>query len=165
MAPFEALYERSCRALTCWAEVGDGQLLGLELVQETSKKTNIVREKVKAAQDKYKSYTDKHRKDRKFAVGDHVLLKVSPVRGVIRFSQKSGKLSPRYIGPFEILERIRKVAYRLALPSKMSGVHNVFHISMLRKCAHNPEHEIDFNDIEVNDNVTIMPWSTKNWEK
>ena len=94
------------------------------------------------------------RSDREFNVGEHVLLKVSPVRGIVRFGQKKGKLSPRYIGPFEILERVGKVAYRVALPPKMSGVHNVFHISMLRKCAHDPTHEIDFEDIEVNDNVT-----------
>ena len=109
---------------------------------------------MKAAQSRYKSYADQHRKDREFDVGDHVLLKVSPVRGIMRFGQKREKLSPQYIGPFEILERIGKVAYRLALPPKMSGVHNVFHISILRKCTHNPEHEIDFNDIEVNDNST-----------
>ena len=139
---------------TCWAKVGDGQLLGPELVQETSKKINIVREKMRAAQSRYKSYADQHRKDREFDIEDHVLLKVSPVRGVVRFGQKRGKLSPRYIGPFEILERIGKVAYRLALPPKMSGVHNIFHISMSKKCAHNPQHEIDFNDIEVNDNAT-----------
>ena len=72
----------------------------------------------------------------------------------MRFRQKRGKLSPSFIGPFEILERVGKVAYRLALPPKMSGVHNVFHISMLRKCAHNPEHEIDFTDVEINDNVS-----------
>ena len=129
--------------------------MGPELVQKTSKKINIVREKMKAAQSRYKSYANQHRKDREFDVGDHVFLKVSPVRGVVRFGQKRGKLSPRYIRPFEILERIGKVAYILALPPKMSGVHNVFHISMLRKCAHNPEYEIDFNDIEVNDNATI----------
>ena len=79
MTPFEALYERPYRAPTCWAEVGDGQLLGLELVQETSEKINIVQEKMKATQDRYKSYADKHHKDREFDVGDHVLLKVSPV--------------------------------------------------------------------------------------
>ena len=79
MAPFEALYERPCRAPTCWDDVGDGQLLGPELVQETSKKINIVREKMKMAQDRYKSHVDKHHKDREFAVGDYVLLKVSPV--------------------------------------------------------------------------------------
>ena len=77
MTPFKALYGRPCRAPTCWAEVGDGQLLGPELVQETSKKINIVPEKMKAVQARYKSYADKHRKDREFVVGDHVLLKVS----------------------------------------------------------------------------------------
>ena len=72
----------------------------------------------------------------------------------MRFGQKRGKLSPRYIGPFEILERVGKVAYRLALPPKMSGVHNVFHVGMLRKCVHESTPKIDFKDIEVNDNVT-----------
>ena len=81
-------------------------------------------------------------------------LKVSPVRGIVRFGLKKGKHSPRYIRPFEILERIRKVAYRLALPPNMSGVHNVFYISMLKKCVRNPKHEIDFKDIEVTDNAT-----------
>ena len=94
MAPFEALYERPCRAPTCWAEVGNGQLLGPELVQETSKKINIMKEKMKAAQSRYKGCVEKHRKDREFDVGDHVLLKISPVRGVVRFGQKRGKLSP-----------------------------------------------------------------------
>ena len=84
-----------------------------------------------------------------------MLLKVSPVRGVVRFGQKRGKLSPRYIGPFEILERVGRVAYKLALPPRMLGVHNVFHISMLRNCAHNPDHEINFEDIKINDNVTF----------
>ena len=118
---------------------------------------------MKAAQSRYKSYADKHRKDTEFNIGDHMMLKVSPVRGVVRFGQKRGKLSPRYIRPFEILERIGKVSYRLALPPKMSGVHNVFHISMWRKCAHNPEHEIDFNDIEVNDNATFNVGPIKFW--
>ena len=88
---------------------------------------------------RYKSYADNHCKDREFKVGDHVLLKVSLVQGVVRFGQKRGKLSPRYIGPFEILERMGKVAYKLALPPRMLGVHNVFHINMLRNCAHNPQ--------------------------
>ena len=110
---------------------------------------------MKAAQSRYKTYADKHRKNREFNDGDHVLLKVFPIQGAVRFGQKRGKLSPRYIEPFEILERVGKVASRLALPPKMLEVHNVFHISMLRKCAHNPEHEIDFHDIEVNDNATF----------
>ena len=92
----------------------------------------------------------------KFQVGDHVYLKVSSVQGIVRFELNKGKLLPRYIGPFEILERTRKVAYRLALPTRMSGVHNVFHISMLKKCVRDPTHEIDFKDIEVNDNATYF---------
>ena len=104
------------------------------MVREANEKIQTVREKMKAAQDRFKSYADKHRKELEFGVGDNVFLKVSPVRGIVRFGQKRGKLSPHFIGPFEILERVGKVAYRLALPPKMSGVHNVFNISMLRKC-------------------------------
>ena len=85
-------------------------MLGPELIRETNKKINIVKEKLKAAQSRHKSYADKHLKDIEYIVGDHVFLKVSPVRGVARFGQKRGKLSPRYIGPFEILERVGKVA-------------------------------------------------------
>ena len=81
-------------------------------------------------------------------------MKVSLIQGVIRFGQKRGKLSPRFIGQFEILERVGKVAYRLALPPKMSGVHNVFHISMLREYKGDPSHAIDFNDIKIHENVT-----------
>ena len=94
--------------------------------------------------DKVQSYADNHRKDPKFKVGDHVLLKVSLVRGIVRFEQKRGKLSPRYIEPFKILECVGKVAYKLALLPRMSRVHNVFHISMLKNCAYNLDHEINF---------------------
>ena len=88
-------------------------------------------------------------------MGEHVLLKVSPIRGVVRFGQKRGKLSPCYIRPFEVLECMGKVAYRLALPPKLSGVRNVFHISMLKEYHKGPTpHVIDFGDIEVNDNVS-----------
>ena len=87
---------------------------------------------MKIAHTRYKSYANNHYKDREFKVGDHVLLEVSPVRGIVRFGQKSGNLSPRYIRPFKILELIGKVAYKLRLPPRMSRVHNVFHISMLR---------------------------------
>ena len=100
MAPFEALYGRPCRSPLCWVEVGDGKLLGPELVRETNENINIVKEKMKVAQSRQKSYVDKHRKNIEFSVGDHVLLKVSLVKGVVRFGQKREKLSPQYIGPF-----------------------------------------------------------------
>ena len=88
---------------------------------------------MKAAQDQHKSYADQHRKDKEFSVGEHVLLKVSPIQGVVRFGQKWEKLSPRYIGPFEVLECVGKVSYRLALPPKLLRVHNVFHVSILKE--------------------------------
>ena len=89
-----------------------------------------------------------------FKVGDHVFLKVMPKRGVVRFG-KRGKLSPRFIGPFEILERVGTVAYRLALPPSMSGVHEVFHVSMLRKYTPDPAHVVDWGQLEVDTDGTF----------
>ena len=141
------------------------------MVRETNEKIKIVQEMMRTAQNKQKSYADKRRKDLEFQVGDHVHLKVWLVLSVVRFGLKKGKLSPWYIGPFEILECIEKVAYRLALPPKISGVHNVFYISMLKKCFYNPKHEINFKDIEVNDHATyyegpvrILDQGIKNYE-
>ena len=108
-APFEALYGRKCRSPVCWSEIGDRQLTGPELVLETSDKIVQIRERLKAARDRQKSYVDVRRKPLEFQVGDRVLLKVSPWKGVVRFG-KRGKLNPRYIGLFEILERIGPVA-------------------------------------------------------
>ncbi|GJT09786.1 hypothetical protein Tco_0856828 [Tanacetum coccineum] len=110
-APFEALYGRKCRSPVLWAEIGESSLTGLELVQETTDKVVLVKEKPKAARDHQKSYVDFRRKPLEFEVGDQVLLKVSPWKGVVRFGKK-GKLAPRYVGPFEIFERIGLVAYR-----------------------------------------------------
>ncbi|GJW86440.1 hypothetical protein Tco_0161780 [Tanacetum coccineum] len=116
-----------------WAEIGGSSLIGPELVQETTNKVVLVKEKPKAAGDRQKSYADNRRKPLEFEVGDRVMLKVSPWKGVIRFGKK-GKLAPRYVGPFEILKRIGPVAYRLRLPEELSGVHDTFHVSNLKKC-------------------------------
>ncbi|GJR48159.1 putative reverse transcriptase domain-containing protein [Tanacetum coccineum] len=120
-APFEALYGRKCRSPVLWAEIGESSLIGPELVQETTDKVVLIKEKLKAARDRQKSYADNRRKPLEFEVGDRVMLKVSPWKGVIRFGKK-GKLAPRYVGPFEILERIGPVAYRLRLPEELSGI-------------------------------------------
>ncbi|GJS91773.1 putative reverse transcriptase domain-containing protein [Tanacetum coccineum] len=103
-APFEALYGRKYRSLIMWAELGEGQLIGLELVQETTKKILQIKDRLKDARHRQKSYTDKRRKPLEFSVGDYVLLKVSPWKGVVRFGKK-GKLAPRFVGPFEIVEK------------------------------------------------------------
>ncbi|GKA97376.1 hypothetical protein Tco_0825270 [Tanacetum coccineum] len=104
-----------------WAEIGESSLIGPELVQETTDKVVLIKEKLKAARDRQKSYADNRRKPLEFEVGDRVMLKVSPWKGVIRFGKK-GKLAPRYVGPFEILERVGPVAYRLRLPEELSGI-------------------------------------------
>ncbi|KAC9281271.1 hypothetical protein E3N88_46047 [Mikania micrantha] len=114
-------------------KVGDSQLTSPELVQETTEKIVQIRNHMAAARDRQKSYAEKRRKPLEFHVGDKVLLKVSPWKGVIRFG-KRGKLNPWYIGPFEILKRIGPMPYQLNLPAELNGVHNVFHVSNLKKC-------------------------------
>ncbi|GJS36690.1 hypothetical protein Tco_0535072 [Tanacetum coccineum] len=118
-ASFEALYKRKCRSPIMWAEVGESQLIGPELVQETTEKISQVKDRLKAARDRQKSYADKKRKPLKFSVGEYVLLKVSHWKGVVRFGKK-GKLALRFVGPFEITERIGLVAYRLRLPKELN---------------------------------------------
>ncbi|KAJ9545007.1 hypothetical protein OSB04_024714 [Centaurea solstitialis] len=120
-APYEILYRRKCRTPLCWNEVGEKQLAGPEIVQITSDKINQVQERLKTARDRQKSNVDKRRKDIEFQVGDQVMLKVSPWKGVISFGKK-GKLSPRFIGPFKITERVGAVKYKLDLPVELGGV-------------------------------------------
>ncbi|KAD4586602.1 hypothetical protein E3N88_24203 [Mikania micrantha] len=154
-APFEALYGRKCRSPICWAEVGDSQLTGPELVHETTEKIVQIRNRMAAARDRQKSYADKRRKPLEFQVGDKVLLKVSPWKGVIRFG-KRGKLNPRYIGPFEILKRIGPVAYQLNLPAELDGVHNVFHVSNLKKCLSDETLIVPLDEIQVDEQLRFV---------
>ena len=132
MAPYKALYGRPCRSPLCWTEVGESSITGPDRTRDTSEKVSLIQQRLLMAQSLQKSYADVRRRPLEFEVGDYVFLKVMPKRGVVRFG-KRGKLSPRFIGHFKILERIGTVAYRLALPPSMSGVHEVFHVSMLRK--------------------------------
>ncbi|XP_022149797.1 uncharacterized protein LOC111018144 [Momordica charantia] len=152
MAPYEALYGRKCRSSVHWDEVGERVLLGPELVQETNGAIQKIRARMQTTQSRQKSYADVRRRALEFDVGDHVFLCVAPVKGVLRFGKK-GKLSPRFIGPFEILERIGPVAYRLALPPSLSAVHNVFHVSMLRKYVHDPSHVLDYEPLQVDETL------------
>ena len=137
MATYEALYGRPCRSPICWTEVGESSITGPDLIRDTSKKVGMIRKRLLTAQSRHKSYADVRQRPLGFKAGDHVFLKVMPKRGVIRF-EKWGKLSPRYIGPFEVLERVGAVAYRLALPPSLSSVHEVFQVSMLRKYTPDP---------------------------
>ncbi|KAL0561349.1 hypothetical protein IC582_001774 [Cucumis melo] len=155
MAPFEALYGKCCRSPVCWGEVGEQRLMGPELVQSTNEAIQKIRSRMHTAQCRQKSYADVRRKDLEFEVGDKVFLKVAPMRGVVRFERR-GKLSPRFVGPFEILERIGPVAYRLALPPSLSTVHDVFHVSMLRKYVSDPSHVVDYEPLEIDENLSYV---------
>ena len=148
MAPYEALYGRLCRSSLCWTEVGESSITGPDLIRETSEKVSLIRQRLLTAQSRQKSYADVRRRPLEFEVGDHVFLKIMLKRGVIRFG-KRGNLSPRFIGPFEIVDRVGTVAYRLVLPPSMSSVHEVFHVSMLRKYTPDPAHVMDWRQIEV----------------
>ncbi|GKE55881.1 putative reverse transcriptase domain-containing protein, partial [Tanacetum coccineum] len=149
-APFEALYRRKCRSPVCWSEVGDSQLTGPELIRETTEKTIQIKNRWLTARSRQKSYTDVRQKPIEFDVGDMVMLKVSPWKGIIRFG-KRGKLSPRYVGPFKIIERIGPMAYRLELPKKLHGIHNTFHVSNLKKCLADENLVIPLEEIQLDD--------------
>ncbi|GJS53802.1 putative reverse transcriptase domain-containing protein [Tanacetum coccineum] len=147
-APFEALYGRKFRSLIMWAEAREGQLIGSELVQETIEKISQINNRLKAACDRHKSYADKSRKPLEFSIGDYVMLKVSPWKGVVRFGKK-WKLAPRFVGPFEIVEKVGLVAYRLRLPEELNGVHDTFHVSNLRKCLTDLTLQVPLGEIQV----------------
>ena len=122
--------------------MGESSITCPDLIRDTSEKVSLIRHRLLTEQSRQKSYVDERRRPLEFEVGDHVFLKVMPKRGVVRFG-KRGKLSPRFIGPFEILERVGTFAYRLALPPSMSSVREVFHVSMLREYTPDPAHEVD----------------------
>ena len=134
--------------------MGESSITGPDLIRDTSEKVSLIRQRLLMAQSRQKSYEEVRRRPLEFEVGDHVFLKVIPKRGVVRFGKRE-KLSPRFIRPFEILERVGTVAYWLALPPSMSGVHEVFHVSMLWKYTPDPAHVVDWEHIEVDTGGTF----------
>ncbi|GKE66570.1 putative reverse transcriptase domain-containing protein [Tanacetum coccineum] len=154
-ALFKALYGRKCRSHVLWAEIGEGSLIGPKLVQEMTDKVVVIKERLQVARDHQKSYVDNRRKPLEFEVGDRVMLKVSPWKCVVHFGKK-GKLALRYVGPFEILERIGPVAYRLRLPEELSGVHDTFHVSNLKKCLADASLHVSLNEIKVDKTLRFI---------
>ncbi|KAD4585786.1 hypothetical protein E3N88_23387 [Mikania micrantha] len=154
-APFEALYGRKFRSPICWTEVGDNRITGPELIQETTDKIAQIQRRLQATRSRQKSYIDKRRKPLEYQAGDRVMLKVSPWKGVVRFGKK-GKLAPQYVGPFEIIQRIGPVAYRLRLPYELSAVHDVFHVSNLKKCLADESLVIPIEEIQVDEHLHFI---------
>ncbi|KAL0548767.1 hypothetical protein IC582_013237 [Cucumis melo] len=162
MKPFKALYGKYCKSLVCGDEVGEQRLMGPELVQSTNEAIQKIRARMQAAQSRQKSYADVRRKDLEFDVGDKVFLKVALMKGVLRFERK-GKLSPRFVRPFEILEQIGPVVYRLVLPPSLSVVHDVFQVSMLRKHVVDPFHVVDYEPLEIDENLSYAEQPIEIW--
>ncbi|KAL5564486.1 hypothetical protein UlMin_027650 [Ulmus minor] len=136
-----------------WHESGEHKLMDLDFVSTTTDAIEKIQKRMRAAQSRQKSYADKRRRPLEFNEGDHVFLKIAPMKGVMRFGRK-GKLSPRFIGPFEILKRIGNVAYQLALPPSLSAVHNVFHVSMLKKYVSDPSHVLQEAPVEIDEKLS-----------
>ena len=153
MTPYEALYGRKCKTPLCWTELSEKKIIGPDLIQETEKKVKMVRERLKVATDRQKSYVDMRRKDIRYEIDEKVFLKVSPWKKVMRF-RKKGMLSPRFIGPYEVIEKVGPVAYILALPPKFIKIHNVFHVSMLRRYRLDPSHVVSSEMIEIRPDLT-----------
>ncbi|GJU42920.1 putative reverse transcriptase domain-containing protein [Tanacetum coccineum] len=155
VAPFKALYGHKCQSPICWAEVGDAQLTGPEIIHETTKKIFQIKKRIQATRDRKKSLADRNHKPIEFQVGDMVMLKVSPWKGVIRFG-KRGKLNPRYIRPFKVLAKVGTVTYRLELPNQLSRIHSTFHVSNLKKCYADEPLAISLDEIQIDDKPNFI---------
>ncbi|KAD4888191.1 hypothetical protein E3N88_20264 [Mikania micrantha] len=132
-APFEALYGRKCRSPVCWSEVGENRIIGPELIQETTDKIALIQERIKAARDRQKSYADNRRRPLEFQIGDLVMLKVSPWKGIFRFK--------------------KRVAYRLELPPELCNIHDVFHVSNLKKCLADESLIVPLDEIQIDEKI------------
>nr|GEV46122.1 putative reverse transcriptase domain-containing protein [Tanacetum cinerariifolium] len=153
--PFEALYGRKCRSPVCWAEVGDAQLTGPEIIQETSEKIIQIKQRLQAVRDRQKSYANVRHMPLEFLVGDKVMLKESPWKGAVCFG-KGGKLNPRYIHPFKVLVKVGTVAYRLKHPQHLCRVHSTFHVSNLNKCLSEEPLAISLDELHIDDKLCFV---------
>ncbi|XP_073153016.1 uncharacterized protein [Henckelia pumila] len=155
MAPFEALYGRKCRSPLFWDDISEVPVTGLDMIREMSDKVNLIQSRMRAAPDRQAKYANFRRRPLSFEKFDRVFLKISPFRGAVRFG-KRGKLSLGYIGPYEILDRVGDLAYRLALPPALLGIHDVFHVSMLKKYRPDLFHVLQPDEAELDETLSYF---------
>jgi hypothetical protein len=160
MAPFEMLYGCRCRTPLFWNETRERKVFGPNILQEAEKQVRIVRENLRIAESRQKSYADHRRRELRFEVGDFVYLNVSPMRGLHHFKVR-GKLAPRFIGPFKVLEKRGEVAYQLELPPQLSDVHDVFHVFQLKKCLRVPDEQIPMEDLDAKEDLSYQEYPVK----
>jgi hypothetical protein len=157
MAPFEMLYGRRFRILLFWSEIGERKIFEPDILQEAEKQVRVVSKNMRIVQLRQKSYANHSRRELSFDVGDFLYLKVSPMRGLHHFKVQ-GKLTLRFIGPFKITEKIGEVAYQLELPPQLSDMHNVFHVSQLKKCLRVPEEQIPMEDLDAKEDLSYQEY-------
>jgi hypothetical protein len=160
MSPCETLYDRKCRTPLFLDQTRGRQFFGPELIQGSEEQVRIIRENLRVAQTRQKSYADNRRRPLEFEEGDHAYIKVSPLRGMRRVKVKD-KLSPRFIGPFRVFRRVGEMAYQLKLPNNLSDVHNVFHVSQLKKCLRVPEEQLPMEELSVQGDLTYTEYPIK----
>jgi hypothetical protein len=160
MAQYEALYGQQCRTPLFWSQTRENQVSRPEMLRDGERQVQMIRENLRIAQSHQKSYADKWRRDLSFKVGDFVYLKISPMRGTRRFKVK-GKLAPKYIDPFQILDHKWEVAYQLELPPQLSDVHDVFYISQVKKCLRVPEEQVPMEQLDLRGDLAYSEWPIK----
>ena len=154
MAPYEALYGRRCRTPLCWYQDGEAFVLGPKFLQQKTSKVTLIQDRMWATQSRQKSYADKRRQPLEFEEGDHVFLRVTPTTGIERVL-KLRKLTPRFIGPFQITRRIGTTTYEISLPPHLANLHNVFHISQMRKYIASLDHVLESYEVQVREDLTM----------
>jgi hypothetical protein len=160
MMSCEMLYRRRCRTPLFWNETGGRKVFVPDILQEAEKQISMVRENLRVTQSRQKSYTNHRRRELSFEVGDLVYLKMSPMRD-LRLFKVRGKLAPRFIGPFKILEKRGEVAYQLEFPSQLFDVHDVFHVSQLKKCLRVPEEQIPMEELDAKEDLSYHEYPVK----
>jgi hypothetical protein len=160
MASFEMLYGLRYRTPLVWSETRRRKVFGPDILQEVERQVHMVRENLWIAHSGQKSYTDHRRRELSFEMGDYVYLKVSPMRGLCHFKGR-GKLTPMFVGPVKITEKKGEIAYRLELPPQLSDVHNVYHVSQLKKYLCVPEEQILMEDLSASEDLSYQEYPIK----